>query len=670
MRRSVGVAVGILTMSVAACGGGGGGIQNGEAPRVEVSDGTNPISQNGTIAVAAVLPTRITVANTGSGPLDIRDITLTSVPEGAFTLTSMPMPTVAEPVTVYPDDIAHEFTVTYVPVGGETHATARVTITTNKTIDGFDTFVFNLSPEVATPRLLVQPQVVDFDTVGEASSSTKSVALLNTGAADLVITGFFLSGNPGYSVDLAGQNWPVSAETASSGVTFAQPITIAAGASDHVAITYTASGPEPAEGALVLLSNDPTAGNGTTIQMYANVAGPCIQVSPSRVEFGGKLVGQLSTINVQIQSCGDRALTISDVSFLADGDGAFGMTAIALGTLPVALEPGQSLYLPITYLPASVSPVGSGGTPTLDEGSFRITSNAYITNYDLAVSGFGTDGSCPTANINVAEGEEVIPQTTLHLSSANSVATNGAVTGWEWSVVQPSGSASVFLPSPFVQNPTFEANVVGEYIFRLKVYDALGTASCEEATYSVYVTSPEAIHVELVWTTPGDVNQTDTGFTAFGESVGSDVDLHFLHPSAISAWSPTGWFDTRYDCYWSDTNPNWSTPGTTDDPSLDRDDTDGAGPENLNLSIPENGKTYRIGVHYWDDWGFGVSFATVRVYIYGQLRMQWPNIQLNNHDMWDVATITWPATTVTKIEKNGAGSNVPQITANFPVPFF
>ena len=664
MRRVTEVAVGLILVVMAGCGGDGS-IQSGQAPRVEVSDGTNPISQNGTVNLAANLPTRFSVSNTGTGPLEIREITLTSVPEGAFYLSSLPMPSAAEPIRVYPDDFDHEFSVTFTPVGDVVGANARVTITTNKTIDGYETFVFNISPEMATPRLLVQPKVVDFETVGENASSTKSVALLNTGAAELVITGFYLSGSPGYTLGMAGEAFPVSAATASTGVTFDTPITIAAGASDHLDVTYAASGPEPAEGAVVLLTNDPSAPGGTTIEMYANVAGPCIQISPTRVDFGGKLVGQQSTINVQIQSCGDRALTISDVSFVDDGFGAFGMTAIALGTLPVELEPGQTLYLPVTYLPAAVSPIGSGGSPESDEGLLRIVSNAYITNYDVEVSGFGTDGSCPTANITIAEGEEVIPQTPLHLDSASSTATNGAITGWEWSVVQPSGSASVFLPSPYVQNPTFEANVVGEYIFRLKVYDALGTASCEEATKTVYVTSPEAIHVELLWTTPGDVDETDTGFTAFGESVGSDVDLHFLHANAVSAWNPAGWFDSRYDCYWSNIGPNWGGAGATDDPSLDRDDTDGAGPENLNLAFPENGKTYRVGVHYWDDWGYGISFATIRVYIYGQLRMQWANVQLLNYDMWDVATITWPAGTVTKV-----GGSAPQITSNYPVPFF
>ena len=664
MRRTVAASIGILVLALGACGGDGN-IIGGSAPKMEVSDGTNPVGPNGSVTVTAQLGARITVANTGSGPLELRDIKLTSVPEGAFVLSTTPTPTVAEPIVINADDIAHEFYVSLVP-GVADRPTGRITLTTNKTIAGTTEFVFDLVPEAAAPRLLAQPQVVNFETVGENSSSTKPVALLNTGAANLEIKGFFLSGHPGYTVEFAGQTYTVTAETASTGITLAAPVNVAAGASEHLSVTYTSAGPEPAEGMLVLLTNDPAAPNGTTIQMFANVAGPCISVNPTRVEFGGKLVGQEATINLEIESCGDIALKISDVVFTDDGAGAFGMVDVALGTLPLDLQPGQKLYLPVTYFPAAVSPIGAGGVPELDRGTLRITSNAYITNFDVEVSGFGTDGTCPTAAITVAEGEEVIPQTNLHLSSAGSVASSGGVTGWEWSVVQPQGSASVFLPSPYVANPTFEANIVGEYIFRLKVYDALGTPSCEQASYTVYVTSPEAIHVELVWNTPGDVDQTDTGFNGFGESVGSDVDLHFVHPSAVDPWlSPDGYFNSRFDCYWQNTNPNWGGAGTNDDPRLDRDDTDGAGPENLNLSFPEVSKTYKVGVHYWDDWGYGTSFATVRVYIYGQLRMQWPNVQLLNDDMWDAANITWPAGTVTKIEKNGTGSNVPVITSGY-----
>ncbi|PKN58133.1 MAG: hypothetical protein CVU56_07255 [Deltaproteobacteria bacterium HGW-Deltaproteobacteria-14] len=269
---------------------------------------------------------------------------------------------------------------------------------------------------------------------------------------------------------------------------------------------------------------------------------------------------------------------------------------------------------------------------------------------------------CPQAVITVAEGSEVSPQTVLHLSSSGS---NGLapIAGYQWTVEQPSGSVSVFLPSASGPTATFEVNVVGTYLFHLRVVDAEGRPSCQLATFVVHVGAPEGIHVELLWTTPNDEDETDTGFTSFGDSVGSDVDLHFLHPIARADDGGPGWFDSRYDCYWSNVAPNWGGAGVSDDPSLDRDDTDGAGPENLNLAYPEPGVAYRIGVHYWDDWGFSVAFATVRVYVYGELVYASAPQELNRLELWDVGTLTWGTNAFVPTAP-------PDVTTNYPVPFF
>ena len=104
-----------------------------------------------------------------------------------------------------------------------------------------------------------------------------------------------------------------------------------------------------------------------------------------------------------------------------------------------------------------------------------------------------------------------------------------------------------------------------------------------------------------------------------------------------------------------------------DDPGLDRDDTDGAGPENVNLNIPEEGLTYRVGVHYWNDHGFGPSLATVRVYIYTSLVFSVTDVELVNHDLWEVAEIKWPSGQVDPVlGANGSYKIIP----NYQHPYF
>jgi len=235
---------------------------------------------------------------------------------------------------------------------------------------------------------------------------------------------------------------------------------------------------------------------------------------------------------------------------------------------------------------------------------------------------------CPTAIIDATEGDEVLPQTRLHLVGSQSLPGRaGEIAGFTWTVDQPAGSTSAFSPSAYVADPTFEANVAGVYKFSLHVFDAHGVESCEPAEYVVNVASPSALHIELLWTTPGDPDSTD--------GLGADLDLHFLHPNA------TGFFDEAWDTYWNYPQPHWALNGAAL-PSLDRDDTDGDGPENLNFDSPEDGLRYCVGVHYWDDRDFGVSYATLRIYVYGALAFEIQDVALAEDDLWQVTCFTWP----------------------------
>jgi len=179
---------------------------------------------------------------------------------------------------------------------------------------------------------------------------------------------------------------------------------------------------------------------------------------------------------------------------------------------------------------------------------------------------------------------------------------------------------------------------------------------------------PSGIFVELVWTTPLDSDETDEG-----PGAGSNVDLHFAH-SFASAQDVDGvdgadpWFDAGFDVFWFNPNPNWGSldPGVMDDPKLDRDDQDGAGPELLELQMPEAGMDYRIGVHYWNDHTFGDSTATVRVYFDTVMVYESPAQLLTERAMWWVATVSATGT-VTPITAAGGG---PKVTAPYENTFF
>ena len=251
---------------------------------------------------------------------------------------------------------------------------------------------------------------------------------------------------------------------------------------------------------------------------------------------------------------------------------------------------------------------------------------------------------CAKAVIACAEGDEVIPQTVLHLDGEGSYSAKSKISKWEWEVDQPAGSQSVFVPSNDVPNPTFEANVVGIYTFTLRVWDEADSPTCFPAGYEVWVIPDTAIRVELLWHTPADPDETDTG-----PGVGTDVDLHFLHPFADGpdldgCGKPDGWCDLTFDCFSFNAHPEWGSidPAVGDNPHLDRDDSDGAGPENITLAVAEN-VIYRVGAHYWDDHGYGPSYATVRVFLWAELVFEVAYVMLSDMDMWEVCTIDWAA---------------------------
>jgi len=278
----------------------------------------------------------------------------------------------------------------------------------------------------------------------------------------------------------------------------------------------------------------------------------------------------------------------------------------------------------------------------------------------------------PVAVASAEEGQTAIPQTILHLRGDESFAEKGLISAFQWSVEQPAGSTSLFLPSDTFPNPTFEANVAGEYTFTLNVWNEMNQKSPQPMKFSVMVLPKDAIHVELLWHTPGDPDETDEGPEA-----GADMDLHFVQQDLASGsdidgdGQPDHWFNQPYDSFWFNPHPNWGQldPNVNDDPHLDLDDTDGAGPENLNMAEPEMGATYRIGAHYWHDHDYGESLATVRIYIMQELVYEAADIPMNDLDMWDVATIEWAEAGVI-ITPSTDTAGAPKISPNYQNPFF
>jgi hypothetical protein len=133
--------------------------------------------------------------------------------------------------------------------------------------------------------------------------------------------------------------------------------------------------------------------------------------------------------------------------------------------------------------------------------------------------------------------------------------------------------------------------------------------------------------VELTWDDNGDDN---------------DQDLHLTDLSVSQDLCGSD------DCFWDNKEPRWYTSspaGSGPNPSLDIDDQDGAGPENINIDTP-HASTYRIYVHYF--LGFEPTINTVKIWVDGELAKTYTRT-LEPDDVWAVAEIDWASAGVATI---------------------
>ena len=536
------------------------------------------------------------------------------------------------------------------------------------------------------PRINLTPGTVDFGTVPVGATESAPLQIVNLGDDNLIVTSLEIGiGTPGdFTATVAG-------ETISGGksVTLKEPLVVAPQKAVPIPIFWTPKTDGGLNGEIVVVSND-TVTPRAKAKLTGNLNVPCLTVSPDKVlDVGVIYVGTTGSKPVSLKSCGQTPAQIWDIELVDDVNGVFELDTAALGaTLPTEANPLGIATNKTTKLPVKCTPPSdNGGVPYA--GKLRFKDNTTIGQREIELKCFGNAASCPTPYIELPDGEEVLPQSSVTLDGSNSFAKQGSVTEWTWELVSvPDGAVGVgFYPSNKVAKPqlgvqtkgefgtSVSLNVAGEYCVKLTVKDSGGTASCVAATACILVVPDAGIHVELTWATPGDPDPTDSG-----EGAGADMDLHFAHDNATQAklcqnppemcngkpcvCSPDldkdgvadPWFHSPYDAFWFNKSPDWGQIKVGEDnASLDLDDTDGFGPENLNIQVPES-TNYWVGAHYWDDYGFGESVVTTRIYILGVLKGTYVQ-EMQPCDFWWVKKIEWPS-----------GDLVDVPTANLPPP--
>ncbi|MGC6418206.1 MAG: choice-of-anchor D domain-containing protein [Bradymonadia bacterium] len=601
----------------------------------------------------------ITITNRGSGVLIISDVALEDESTAAeFTFGQLVDGELIDVPDVLEIDSESSilFQVTYNP-SDELIDTGRVTLTTN------DPEALNVTLPISVGgqagEISVTPRTLDFGRVEVNESADRNLSISNIGIAPLVITRMSVQGRADFTARI-GDNEAL-------GDSLDEPIVIQPDETIDVTVTFAPMSALRADSELLITSNAVNAPT-VSVGLIANGALPCLAITPESLDFGSGLIVEEDVaetpnqLPVTLESCGTASLRIDRVEFDGNTD------AFVAVNLP---EPsaGEPLYELPAALPGEASPAEQmliGFRPTAVQaygGQATIYSNAPESPHIIDLFGRGVDNQCPVP-ITTTERYDVPPLDIVTLDGSPSMDPGGAVERWEWTVVErPDGSTSQPVESfadirrpadggeadvPTTPTAQFFVDLAGRYTIELRVVDNLGQSSspgCQPPVATVVIEAvPEKdLHVQLVWSTPDDPDESD--------QFGTDVDLHFKHQLAGDGWGAAA---NGYDVYFRNTTPDWGNEGdVADNPSLDIDDTNGAGPENVNLASPEVGVTYEVGAIYFrNESTFGdamndprrdhPSYITVRIFARGELLNEFVGREMNEaRQLWHVASIEW-----------------------------
>ena len=519
----------------------------------------------------------------------------------------------------------------------------------------------------AVPEIRIDPRTVDFGRVPAGEEERVELTVTNVGTSPLTVDRILINGSQDFSIRLDGRD-PRAQEDALLDPDGNGEAGLVPGASFKLDVIYAPTVEGPDSGELTLASNDPVQPL-IQVDLRANGATPCLQVTPPALEFPNSLINRNDSRPLAIESCGTEPLIITRIELGADTDPAF---ALLLPELPLELPAASDGETPSQIVPVSFEP----REERIYGGSVVIETNDPVNPTQVvSLLGRGQQNACPQARV-AREEFAVVPLDTVLLDATPSIDPDGPNRRpvlYEWVITsRPAGSTSQPQESLFPESPAdggipddqgtptaqFFVDLAGTYVAELKVTDNFGldSSTCETMATVVIDARPDtAIHVQLVWSTAADPDPTD--------DQGNDLDLHLAHPRADD------WFNSPYDVYYSNPFPDWGQlDNPVDDPILDLDDVNGAGPENINLAVPENtaalGAPYVVGVHYYNSSDrvtpveYGDAVATVRIFI--NCELSWDStveVPVDDRtlseegDFWEVAQIEWPSGDVTTLNR-------------------
>jgi uncharacterized membrane protein len=314
----------------------------------------------------------LSLTNAGTAPLTVETVTV--MPETLSTMSVHDVP--ALPVTVAAG-ASLPLQLTFAPteattVLGSLHLESNASNTSELAV--------NLSGRgslVAAPLIEVSPLALAFSAVQVGASRTLGLSLTNAGTAPLTVDTIAVA--------------PTTLSTVTVHGLPDLPVTVAAGTSLPLQLSFAPTADTPMTGALHLGSN---ALNATDLAVNlsgqgSSVAVPLIEVSPAVLAFSAVQIGTARTLGLSLTNAGTAPLTVDTIAVAPTTLSA--ITVHGLTAPPVTVAPRTTLPLQLTFTPTA---------DTLLTGTLHLESNAFNTK-DMVVSFNGTGSQIPVPLIEV-----------------------------------------------------------------------------------------------------------------------------------------------------------------------------------------------------------------------------------------------------------------------------
>jgi hypothetical protein len=327
----------------------GTGVQ--PAPSISVNPATVAF---GDVLVGSSKQMTISISNPGKESLSLSKATLTGT---GFTMSGL-----TTPLTLAAGK-SSSLTVTFRPTIAAAES-GSISLSSNASNSPFN---ISLSAIGTQPQISLIPSSVSFGNVSVGLTNTQTVAVNNSGTADLTVT---QAAGPGASFSVTG---------------LTLPMTVAPGKSAAFTLSFHPASSGSQSSSVVLVSNAPASPTTLPVSGTGTAAVNQISSSASSLNFGTDVVGTTTSQNVTLSNAGTVSVTISQIAVTP---GSFQATGLAL---PVTLSAGQTAGFTLSFTPAAAGSI---------TGTASVVSTAADSPLSISLAGAGASQTSHSVVLN------------------------------------------------------------------------------------------------------------------------------------------------------------------------------------------------------------------------------------------------------------------------------